>query len=391
MTSPPKLRLAIVGPTHPFRGGISHHTTLLFRHLRERHDTRFFAFRRQYPMWLYPAQTDRDPSEQPLAEPGVVHALDSLNPLTWIRVAMAIREFNPDAVIIPWWVAFWAPQMWTISRLVRFGRTTSVLFICHNVVEHEPSAMRAFLTRRALRSGTAFLVHSDEDRANLEAIVPGAIVEKAALPSFGEVAAQRVTRAEARRRLDLGTDERILLFFGFVRPYKGLMRVIDAMPQILAHTEVRLVIAGEFWHDRADYLNRIEELGLSDRITVIDRYVPNEEVGTLFAAADIVVQPYETATQSAVTQLAFDLDRPVVVTDVGGLPETVDDRKTGYVVPAADSSPIAVSVIDFFANDRGESMERAILETRDRFGWPRFVDAVERLLRRCDRRSSFPV
>ncbi len=371
------MRLAIVGPTHPFRGGIAHHTTLLFRHLRERHEVRFFAFKRQYPMWLYPAATDRDPSAKPLAEPGVEHVLDSMNPLTWLGVVRRIRRFAPDAVIIPWWVAFWAPQVSTIARLAG----APVLFICHNVIEHEPSRVRLALTRFALGSGDRFVVHSDEDKRNLEELVRVARVVRTVLPSFGEVAGATPPRAEARARLGFGEDEEIVLFFGFVRPYKGLRHLLDAMPAILAQRRVRLVVAGEFWHDRQDYFDRIAELGVGDRITVLDRYAPNEEVADLFAAADLVVQPYETATQSAVTQIAFDLGRPVVVTAVGGLPESVRHGETGYVVPPADPAAIAEAVVDFFENARGPAMERAVAEDRERFSWPKFVDLLESVVR----------
>ena len=374
------MKLAIVGPTYPFRGGIAHHTTLLYRHLRERHDVRFFAFRRQYPMWLYPAATDRDPSARPLAEPGVEHALDSMNPLTWLAVARQVRRFGPDALLIPWWVAFWAPQMSTIARLARRGRPTHVLFVCHNVIEHEPSRLRLALTRMALSGGDRFIVHSDEDKRNLERLVPGARVTRAVLPSFGEVAGAVPSRADARARLRIGADEEVILFFGFVRPYKGLRHLIEAMPRILARRRVRLVVAGEFWHDRQDYFDRIAELDLADRVMVLDRYAPNEEVADLFAAADLVVQPYETATQSAVTQIAFDVGRPVLVTSVGGLPESVRHLETGYVVPPSDPAAIADAVLDFFENRRGSHMEAEIARDRDRFSWARFVDVVEEVV-----------
>jgi glycosyltransferase involved in cell wall biosynthesis len=375
------MKLAIIGPTHPFRGGIAHHTTLLYRHLRQRHEVRFFAFRRQYPMWLYPAASDRDPSATPLAEPGVEHVLDSMNPLTWLEVARRVRRFAPDALVIPWWVAFWAPQMTTISRLARRGAHTRVVFICHNVVEHESSRVRHALAWLALSGGDRFVVHSDEDRRNLERLVRGARVVRAVLPSFGEVAAARPSRAAARERLGLGADEEVVLFFGFVRPYKGLRHLIEAMPRVLERRAVRLVVAGEFWHDRQDYFDRITALGIGDRVTVLDRYAPNEEVANLFAAADLVAQPYETATQSAVTQIAFDVGRPVLVTSVGGLPETVRHLETGYVVPPSDPAAIADAIVDFFEHHRGAAMETAVASDRDRFSWPRFVDAIEAVIR----------
>ena len=374
------MRIAIVGPTHPFRGGIAHHTTLLYRHLRERHEVRFFAFSRQYPMFLYPAATDRDPSAKPLAEPGVEHALDSMNPLTWVGVARRIRRFAPDALVIPWWVAFWAPQMWTIARLAKAGGRTKVVFVCHNVEEHEPSRVRHALTRAALGAGDLFVVHSEEDRRNLLAILPGARVVRTVLPSFGGVAGEPPSRAAARERLGIGDEERVLLFFGFVRPYKGLRHLVEAMPRILERRRVRLVVAGEFWHDRQDYFDRIAELGIEDAVTILDRYTPNEEVADLFATADLVVQPYETATQSAVTQIAFDMGRPVLVTEVGGLPETVRHGETGYVVAPSDPEAIAEAVGDFFDHGRGPAMEAAVALDRDRFSWPRFVETLERAI-----------
>lgn len=374
------MRFAIVGPTHPFRGGIAHHTTLLYRHLRERHEVRFFAFSRQYPMWLYPAATDRDPSAKPLAEPGVEHVLDSMNPLTWIGVARRVRRFAPDALVIPWWVAFWAPQMSTIARIAKAGGRTKVVFICHNVKEHEPSRARLAMTRAALGAGDLFVVHSDEDRRNLLAMLPGARVVQTVLPSFGGVAGPPPSRDEARGRLGIGLEERVLLFFGFVRPYKGLRHLVEAMPRILERERVRLVVAGEFWHDRQDYFDRIAALGIGERVTVLDRYTPNEEVADLFAAADLVVQPYETATQSAVTQIAFDMGRPVVVTAVGGLPETVLHGETGYVVPPSDPEAIAGAVLDFFEHGRGPAMEAAVARDRERFSWPRFVSTLEQAI-----------
>lgn len=383
------MRIAIVGPTHPFRGGIAHHTTLLYRHLRERHDVRFLAFKRQYPMWLYPAATDRDPSARPLVEPGVEHVLDSMNPLTWLTTARRIRAFSPDALVLPWWVAFWAPQMATVTRLAGpRGRPTRI-FICHNVVEHEPSAIRLALTRFTLRGGDSFVVHSDEDRTNLERLVPGARVVRAAMPSFGQVAGAAVPRADARARLGIAGDEEIMLFFGFVRPYKGLRHLLEAMPRILERRAVRLIVAGEFWHDRQEYFDRIDALGVTDRITIVDRYVANEEIADLFAAADLVVQPYVTATQSAVTQIAFDAGRPVLVTAVGGLPETVRHLETGYVVAPEDPEAIARAVVDFFENARGPAMEAAIAGDRERFSWPAFVEVVESLA--ADRSPADPV
>ncbi len=370
-------KIAIIGPTAPFRGGIAHYTTLLFKHLKNRHEVRFFAFKRQYPGWLFPGKTDIDPSREAFSAPGVERTLDSLNPLTWIGTARKIIRSRCDLLIIPWWVSFWAPPFLTILALVKRRTRAKILFVCHNVVAHEARFFDRALTHMVLRFGDFFIVHSKEDEANLRAMLPRAVIHRRFHPTYD--AFNRGTAAPKDCRRALGVQSPVLLFFGFVRDYKGLKHLLAAMPKILAKISVTLLIVGEFWKDKETYLKQINDLGINGRVRIIDEYVPNEDVGRYFNAADLVVQPYVSATGSGVVQLAFGFHKPVVVTAVGSLPEIVEDGKAGFVVPPGDASAIAAAVIRFFEENRAEEFSENIRKQQHRFSWDHLVDSIERL------------
>lgn len=372
-----RMRIVLIGPTYPFRGGIAHYTTLLYGHLKDRHDVRFFSFKRQYPQWLFPGKSDMDPSRMHIRAPGIERVIDSVNPATWIVAAGKIIRLNPDVVILPWWVSFWAPQYLVMTRLVKCGTRARILYICHNVVEHESGMMDKLLARLVLRAGDLFLVHSGEDRKNLLAMIPDARVCKRFHPTYDVFQRAVPGREESRSRL--GVSGNVLLFFGFVRRYKGLQYLLEALPAILAQVPVTLLVAGEFWKDKDNYLDIINRLGIGGQVRFIDEYVPNEEVGRFFSAADLVVQPYLSATGSGVVQVAFGFEKPVVATSVGSLPEIVEDGKTGYVVAPGSSSAIAEAVISFFKEGRAALFAENIRAGRYRFSWDHLVDGIEEL------------
>ena len=371
------MKVALIGPTYPFRGGIAHYTTLLYRHLRSRHEVRFFSFKRQYPRMLFPGKSDKDPSLAHIRVDGAERIIDSINPVTWVRAAGEINRFQPDIVIIPWWVAFWTPQFLTIVKILTWKRAPKILFICHNVVAHEATALDQHLTGLVLKTGDYFIVHSDEDRINLLRILPDAIVRKHFHPSYDVFNFNRFDPEQSRAQLALGG--RVLLFFGFVRQYKGLKYLIRAMPAILAKTEVTLLVVGEFWKDKSDYLDLIDQLEISPYVRIVDQYVPNERVGLYFSAADLVVQPYLSATGSGVVQVAFGFEKPVVATRVGSLPEIVDDGKTGYLVSPGSASEIADAVNKFFGEDKAGLFVENIRKEKYRFSWDKLVDGIEAL------------
>src|SRR6056297_3008020 len=340
----------LIGPTYPFRGGISHYTTLLYEHLKNRHEVRFFSFKRQYPGWLFPGKSDIDPSQAHISVPGAERVIDSVNPATWLKTAREIIKYDPDAVVLPWWVSFWAPQFMVMAGLVKRYSRARIVFVCHNVVAHESTLLDKIATRMVLGLGDGFLVHSDADRRNLLQMLPEAKVCKRFHPTYDVFQFAGFDRDECRRQLGVGGN--VLLFFGFVREYKGLKYLLAAMPEILQQVPVTLLVVGEFWKDKAGYLDVIRELGIGDNVTIVDEYIPNEAVGKYFAAADLVVQPYVSATGSGVVQVAYGFERPVVATDVGCLPEIVEHGRTGYVIPPASSKSIADAVVSFFEEDR---------------------------------------
>jgi glycosyltransferase involved in cell wall biosynthesis len=370
------MRISLVGPTHPFRGGIAHHTTLLYRHLSTRHDVRFFAFRSQYPSWLFPGRTDRDPSDQPLIEPGAERLLDSMNPVTWVTVARRIVQSRPDLVIFPWWSSFWTPHVLTMASLVRSACRASLLAVCHNVMDHEERRLSRLCARAVLGRMDHCLVHSEADATRLRTLVPSTSVTRAFHPVYDFVRPASVGKAEARARLDLAGDT--ILFFGFVRPYKGLDVLLRAMPLVRERRPVTLMVAGEFWGNSGEAFRRqIRELGLDEAVRCVDRYIPNEEVALYFAAADLVVLPYVSGTASGVVQTAYGLDKPVVATIVGALSEVVEDGRTGYLTPPNDVPALAEAIVRFFQRDQEAEFVANIRRHKRRFAWERLVEVIE--------------
>jgi glycosyltransferase involved in cell wall biosynthesis len=370
---------SVVGPTYPYRGGIAHHTTLLVRHLRERHQVKFYSFQSQYPRWLFPGRTDRDPSKVPLQET-CEYLLSPLDPISWLRTAARVRADRPDALIMPWWVPFWAPAWAAVARLSRVRRSKAVIFVCHNVLPHERRWWDRPLARAALASGTGFIVHSQQDERDLKALLPKARVCVAPLPTYRVPGNTTMSPPSAREAMGIPADQRTLLFFGFVRPYKGLDILLDALPIIRQQVPVHLLIVGEMWNDRERYVDQIEHLGMTPHVTVVDRYVANEELEGFFVAADVVVLPYRSATQSAVVQLAFGFGKPVITTNVGGLAEAVTDGVNGLMVQPGDSTALARSIVAYFQQNLGPALTAGVKRQSDSSAWETLLAAVEELV-----------
>lgn len=373
------MKAALVGPTYPYRGGIAHYTTLLYHELVARgHQVGLYSFKRQYPAWLFPGQSDRDPSEHRL-EAACEYTLDSLNPFTWRATARAIQTQRPDVLILQWWVPFFAPLWIYLARTARRSGTR-VIFICHNVLPHEQRPWDAWVARQTLGCGDGFVVQAQEEKARLAALLPERPVKTVPHPVNDKLADRSISRAAARQQLGLPQAAPVLLFFGFVREYKGLRHLLDAMPNLqVALPGVRLLIVGEFWQDKRPYLDQIERLGIGPSVIVVDRYVPNEQVAVYFSAADVLVLPYVHATQSAVAPVAFGLGLPVITTRVGGLPEFVADGETGLLVPPGDAGALAEAVERYFKDNLGPTMRRAI-QAANKFTWSELARAIEELV-----------
>ena len=372
------LKIALLGPSYPFKGGIAQYTTYLYRALARDHEVLFVSFRRQYPDWLYPGQTDRDDSALELFEPDALPLLDSLNPLTWWKTVREISRFRPQVVVFPWWVMYWAPQFLFMTLLLRLKSPQSrVIYLCHNVIAHEPSRLSRLLTRLTLRQGDAFIVQSAQDEEALRGMLADVEVKRIEHPAY-VVPPERLWDG-ARARRELGLHGNVLLFFGYVRPYKGLDLLLQALPAVLARQDCTLVVAGELWGDSQHYLQLSERLGIADRVRWEMQYIPQERVPVYFGACDLVVLPYRSATGSGVVKLAHSHHRPVLVTDVGALPSAVRESCSGYIVPSGDPAALAAAILRHFSRDDREAMAAYIATHQEQCGWELLAQGVQQL------------
>ncbi len=359
----------MIGPVYPYRGGIAHYTTLLAQALtRGGHELQLVSFSRQYPAFLYPGQSDRDPSNVPLRV-AAEYLLDPLYPWTWQRSAAAILAKLPDIVLIHWWSTFWAPAYSALAH--RLNRYTPVVFLIHNVLPHETRPWDRWLARLALRQGSAFIVQAPHEQEKLTNLIPGARVSYCNLPIYERFSDEVIPKSAARRQLGLPADQPLFLFFGIVRPYKGLRYLVDAMAKI--DIPVHLVIAGEFWEDVASYQNQVEKLGLGGKVTFLNKYIPNEEAHVLFSAADVLVAPYVDGTQSAAVGVSLGYELPTIVTEkiAAGIDR---DTRGVHVVPTADSAGLARLMTEL-AHPHQLPATPAQLQS----GWQRLVAVIEQL------------
>jgi glycosyltransferase involved in cell wall biosynthesis len=382
VSDPAGKQIAVLGLSHPFRGGIAHYSTLLVRELRRHHPVRFLTLRRQYPRFLFPGQSQYDDSAAAIEEENEP-VIDPINPLTWLRTAFTLWRGGHDLVIVQWWHPFFGLAFGTIINLLSLVSRARICVLCHNVLPHEGSLLDRWLTGYAFWRATHFLVHSEQDKANLLALAPTAPVTKTRHPTYAVFGANGLCdKAVARRRLGLEVDRAILLFFGLVRPYKGLEYLLQAMPLVLRDVDCVLLVVGEFYEPKARYTHLIDDLRLRERVELVDRYVKNEEVSLYFRSADVVVLPYVDATQSGVVQIAFGLEVPVITTDVGGLPEIVEDGCTGFVVASRSAEQLAEAIVRFYREAREASFRREITRRRGDFDWRHETEALTGLLPR---------
>jgi glycosyltransferase involved in cell wall biosynthesis len=377
-------RFCLIGPTYPYRGGIAHYTTLLARTLRAdpRREVLLISFSQQYPGWLFPGRSDRDPSQRPL-QSDAEFILHPLNPLSWRRTLRRIRAWQPDAIVIPWWHPYFAPAWSVLGRAVkRLPGRPRLIFICHNVLPHEQGRCGRFLLPPTLRltlgPADGHIVHAHSDARILRQIVPGADPIVTPLPTYAALG-NAATATLPEIPVALPNDRPLLLFCGFVRPYKGLDVLLDALPLALARRPLHLLVAGEFWQGADAARAQIARLGLADNVTLLDAYLPDELLAACIDRADVVVLPYRSATQSAVVQTAFGRGKPVITTDVGGLADAVANGRTGLVVPPEDPSALAAAIERFFAENLGPQMRANIGVENGRFAWQRLVDQLVKL------------
>lgn len=369
------MKFCVIGPTYPYRGGIAQHTTLLVQHLRQAgHETRFISFSRQYPKLLY-GRDDKDPSQNPLTA-DALYLIDSINPFTWWQTLRQIQMFQPELVILPWWVPFWTPVWaylsWGIKQMTP---SPHLQFLCHNVLPHERGRFDTAAVRLALGRGDSYVVHAQEQAAILKTIFPQAPILTSPLPTYQKLGSQQQTKP-----LDLPDDRPLILFCGLIRHYKGLDILLNALSAVLAQRDVHCAVVGEFWEDEAIYRQQIETLAIGDYVTIVNQYVENELLAAYVTQANVVVLPYRSATQSAVVQLAFGLGTPVITTTVGGLPDVVEHGRNGLLVPPEDPAALAQALNQYFAEQHQPKFTANLAAYKQAFSWERLVEKMIKLV-----------
>ncbi len=376
------MKIVMIGPVYPFTSGLSYYVALLYKQLCKNHDVTLLSYTFQYPDFLY-KRPQRDYEDDTLKIDEAQYVLNSANPISCMATARRINKLKPDLVIFQWLHPYFAPCYTIITRLLR---NTKILFMCHNVLPHERFPLDRALTKMTFKRGNYFTVHAASDADDLRSIIPNANLKVTVHPAYNFFKIKDMSRQEGRKILGVGQDENVLLFFGLVRPYKGLLHLLDALGSIKGEDpdnrrRLRLFVAGDFGGSRPGYEEQIKRLGIGDMIDIEDAHLPINEVEKYFAACDLVVLPYEDATQSGVIQVAYSFDRPVLATRVGGLPDVVADGETGYLVEPLRPDLIADRIKDFFDNDRAGSFAKGIERERYKYSWEKMESVIMELTR----------
>lgn len=345
-----KKKICIVGPAYPYRGGNALFVGHLYEALSKTYDVTVINFKRLYPQILFPGTRQEDVSKVAIKPHPSLRIIDSINPFTWITTAKEIENINPDLIGFIWYQPFFGFSVGTIARMLRKKFRNKILFITENIISHESMFYDKFLTKYALYSADKFLVLSDVVEKGIRSMYPGKKVFRSTLPIYDCYGFEyTLTKNQAREKLNIPFNKKVVLFFGYIRAYKGLMFLIEAMKKLLEEDDSYfLLIVGEFYESKDKYLEKINELGIDKNTLIVDRYVPNEEVGIYYTATDLVVLPYISATQSGILNIAYGFRKPVVVTNVGGLPELVENGKTGFIVEPQNSLAISEGIKKYF-------------------------------------------
>ena len=373
------MKIIIVGTTYPFRGGLAAFNERLAReYIQQGHEVEIFTFSLQYPSFLFPGKTQFSSEEAP-TDLKIHRTINSVNPLSWLLTGRKIKKLNPDKVIFCYWMAFIAPCFGTIARIVRSPKT-EIIALIHNMIPHEPTILDKLFPKYFVNAMDGFVAMADsviEDVKHFDANSKPKIVSPH--PIYDHYGAL-LDKKDAAIKLGLYDQNAYILFFGFIRQYKGLDLLLEAFAdERLRKFPLKLIVAGEFYENPEPYLSQIAKLKLGNFVELRTVFIPDSEVRNYFSVADIVAQPYRTATQSGVSQIAYHFEKPMLVTNVGGLAEIVPHGKVGYVVDV-EPAQIADALVDFYENKRADEFIENIKTEKLKYAWSQMTEAINNLM-----------
>lgn len=374
----PKRKIAIIGPAHPFRGGLATYNERLAREfISKGYDVTIYTFTLQYPSFLFPGKTQYSESPAP-KDMDIKICVNSVNPFNWLKVGKMVRRSKPDIAIIKFWIPFMGPCFGKIARGIKKNNHTKIISIIDNIIPHEKRIGDRCLSKYFVKVVDGFIAMSKsvlDDIESFDKKKPKIFCPHPLYDNFGEAIPKEI----AKQKLGLDTSSRYILFFGFIRDYKGLDLLLNAMPGILKKDKnIRLLVGGEFYTDSRPYFEIIKKNKLEEFVLMQNDFIPDEKVAEYFCAADIIVQPYKDATQSGVTQIAYHFNKPMIVTDVGGLAEIIPDNKVGYVIKP-NVPEISDAVLKFFAQDKEKEFSENARIEKEKYSWENMVNAIEQI------------
>ena len=376
------MKITILGTAYPYRGGLAAFNERLAKEfIKENDEVKIETFTLQYPNFLFPGKTQYSSGSAP-SDLNIERSVSSVNPINWWKVGRAIAKDVPDILIVKYWLPFMSPCFGTIARLVRRNGKTKVISILDNIIPHEKRLADRIFSNYWVKTVDGFVAMSKSVLNDLNLFdkeKPRAFCAHPLYDNFGE----KLTREEAIKKLDLDSSVSYILFFGFIRDYKGLDILLEAMAdERVRQKNLKLIVAGEFYNNSEKYFELEKKLSVSDKIIWRNDFIPDSQVATYFGAADLIVQPYKTATQSGVTQIAYHFEKPMLVTNVGGLAEIVPDGKVGYVTES-DAKSVADAICDFYENDRAGYFTENVKIEKQKYAWSRMTATVKSLITRC--------
>lgn len=383
-----KKKIFIIGPAHPLRGGLASFNERLAREYQNSgFDVEIISYKLQYPSIFFPGKTQYS-NEPPPQNLKIITLINSINPLNWYRVGQKLKKASPDLLIIRYWIPFMAPCLGFISHIVKKNGKTKIIAVVDNLIPHEKRPFDSILSKFFIKSVHGFITMSKtvlNDLSAFDKVKPRRYCPHPLYDNFG----LPILKKNAQFTLGLPSDFHYVLFFGFIRDYKGLDLLIQAFSDDrIRNQQVKLLVAGEFYSKPEPYLSLINDLGVSDKIVLSNDFIPDSNVRDYFCAADLVVQPYKHATQSGVTQIAYHFNKPMIVTDVGGLAEMIPHNKVGYVVKP-DSKSIADAIVNFFQNNEEEKFSKNVEVEKQKYSWHSFTESIGLLFSEISKNSSY--